>query len=251
MSEIMSRTSFSQILSNNDWKTIYFNLPAELIEVPEISLKDFSLPFDKVRLMFETDGYLVNLFLQQTEPNKIKILAVESKTPHNAELDIALNACLCMNYIQGEVVHPVAMELYGNFFKYKDEDDVQTAIANSKNVLFHFLHLIHNKNTNIVIEQISKGKHLRQRFGRSLVNVDRVIHIRREDETVKSITGGRIDFNHRFEVRGHWRKLKYDFSYGKNRQGEKNVKGYTWVIPHERGEGELVKKTRVVHGELE
>lgn len=42
---------------------------------------------------------------------------------------------------------------------------------------------------------------------------------------------------------GHWRKLD-DNSVGKDRQGLRGVAGYTWVIPHKQGEGELFKKSR-------
>lgn len=44
---------------------------------------------------------------------------------------------------------------------------------------------------------------------------------------------------------GHWRKLD-DNSIGKDRQGLRGVAGYTWVIPHKRGEGELFKKSRII-----
>ena len=48
-----------------------------------------------------------------------------------------------------------------------------------------------------------------------------------------------------YEVMGHWRKLD-DNSIGKDRQGLRGVAGYTWVIPHKRGEGELFKKSRII-----
>lgn len=48
-----------------------------------------------------------------------------------------------------------------------------------------------------------------------------------------------------YEVMGHWRKLD-DNSVGKDRQGLRGVAGYTWVIPHKRGEGELFKKSRII-----
>jgi hypothetical protein len=40
-----------------------------------------------------------------------------------------------------------------------------------------------------------------------------------------------IAWTHCFDVCGHWRKVK---GIGKNRQGERTVKGYTWISPFEK-----------------
>lgn len=65
-----------------------------------------------------------------------------------------------------------------------------------------------------------------------------------------------IDWSHQWEVRGHWRVIEYlnketgevNFErVGKDRYGEYNVEGYTWVASHVKGPDHLplVKKTRV------
>ena len=56
---------------------------------------------------------------------------------------------------------------------------------------------------------------------------------------------GKLEFNHSFKVRGFWRRIS-EKSYGKDRQGNYVVLGYTWVVEHYRGNGELVKKLRVI-----
>lgn len=56
---------------------------------------------------------------------------------------------------------------------------------------------------------------------------------------------GHLAFDHSFKVRGHWRKIN-PHTYGKNRQGEYVVTGITWVKEHTKGEGDLIKKIRVV-----
>lgn len=56
---------------------------------------------------------------------------------------------------------------------------------------------------------------------------------------------GSITFSHAFKVRAHWRTIDKK-TYGKNRAGVYNVLGYTWVKEHIKGEGELVKKMRVL-----
>lgn len=57
--------------------------------------------------------------------------------------------------------------------------------------------------------------------------------------------GGHVDFSHRWEVSGHFRKIT---GIGKDRAGSYIVHGYTWVKEHERGpDGKpLIKKTRVL-----
>jgi hypothetical protein len=49
-----------------------------------------------------------------------------------------------------------------------------------------------------------------------------------------------------YEVMGHWRKLVQEHYLGKDRSGEYNQEGWTWVVPHVRGEGEVMKKIRIV-----
>lgn len=58
-----------------------------------------------------------------------------------------------------------------------------------------------------------------------------------------------VDWSHRWEVRGHWRKTD---TIGKDRTGAYNVNGYTWVVPHEKGpDGKpLVKKIRNFKSEV-
>jgi hypothetical protein len=59
---------------------------------------------------------------------------------------------------------------------------------------------------------------------------------------------GVIDWSHRWEVAGHWRKID---GIGKNREGEYVEEGWTWVRDFVKGpeDKELVKKTRVFVGE--
>lgn len=61
-----------------------------------------------------------------------------------------------------------------------------------------------------------------------------------EEHTIRS-----VDWSHRWEVRGHWRKIE---GLGKNREGHYEVKNFTWVKSHTKGPeaSPLIKKTRVV-----
>ena len=51
--------------------------------------------------------------------------------------------------------------------------------------------------------------------------------------------------NYAYEVRGHWRRLQYH-QIGKDRAGLRGIKGFTWVTPFTKGEGEVMKKVRII-----
>lgn len=83
----------------------------------------------------------------------------------------------------------------------------------------------------------SKPHHIRR--------IVRITTKARKESTQPITAGGKIDWSHRWEVRGHWRRVA---TVGKDRTGEYTVKGFTWVEQHTRGpdEAPLVVKTRVV-----
>lgn len=56
---------------------------------------------------------------------------------------------------------------------------------------------------------------------------------------------GHLEFSHAFRVRCHWRRIDEN-SLGKDRNGERTVKGMTFVKEYIKGEGELVKKIRIL-----
>jgi hypothetical protein len=64
-----------------------------------------------------------------------------------------------------------------------------------------------------------------------------------------SIYSSKIDWSHRWEVMGHWRKID---GIGKDREGNYNTRGFTWIIPHVRGpeDKKIVKKIRVIPKEI-
>ncbi len=88
--------------------------------------------------------------------------------------------------------------------------------------------------------------------GKIVVRVKDVIHIRARQKTSgrSTVEGRTIEWSHRWEVMGHWRKVN---GIGKDDRGRYHVQGLTWVMPHTKGpeEKELVKKTRVYLGPKE
>ena len=99
-------------------------------------------------------------------------------------------------------------------------------------------------------------------LGTERINIREKIRINREKKIIKiksiirvcsnhsvkvarPILGNKIDWSHRWEVMGHWRKIS---GIGKDRGGRYDIEGYTWVVPHTKGpDGKpVVKKIRVV-----
>jgi hypothetical protein len=74
-----------------------------------------------------------------------------------------------------------------------------------------------------------------------------VIYISEKNESKRSESVKGIEFSHRFLRRGHWRKLK-NTTLGKDREGNRNQVGRTWVNHYEVGDKslKLVKKIRVI-----
>ena len=56
---------------------------------------------------------------------------------------------------------------------------------------------------------------------------------------------GHLELTFSFRVRGHWRRIS-EKSYGKDRNGNYNILGYTWVTDYIKGNGELAQKLRVI-----
>lgn len=74
--------------------------------------------------------------------------------------------------------------------------------------------------------------------------VKKLIYIcRSRASSPQQLLGYPIAWKHSWEVMGHWRTVP---TIGKDRQGNYVVPGRTWVAPHERGEGPLIHKTRLV-----
>lgn len=58
---------------------------------------------------------------------------------------------------------------------------------------------------------------------------------------------GKIDWQHQWRVRGHWRKISPQM-IGKDREGEYCIVGRTWVKDFVKGDGPLIEKTRIIKG---
>ncbi len=100
--------------------------------------------------------------------------------------------------------------------------------------------------TTRVSVKIGLGKSKRQHRIRRIVHVRPKKYVEPKDGEKRT-----VDWSHRFNVRGHWRKMT-DGGLGKDRNGDYCIDGYTWVVDHERGPEHLplIKKTRLVDKSL-
>ncbi len=84
---------------------------------------------------------------------------------------------------------------------------------------------------------------------KSVFKASDIIYVRKRDqiESVSTKTDGKrvVDWQNTWEVTSHWRRIKDD-SLGKDRRGERVVKGATWIKSYSKGMGELKMKVRRV-----
>jgi len=126
---------------------------------------------------------------------------------------------------------------YGKAGTSGKEEAFQLAFDTGVSVLVQALcQTIHD--SQMGVERIFRTVNLKtQTCGKQLHKVEHVIRLRphiRKDY-VEPAFSREIDWNERWWVRGHWRKLPGPEVPGKDRSGEYNVKGFTWVTEHLRG----------------
>lgn len=110
-------------------------------------------------------------------------------------------------------------------------------------------HFLKRMQTEEVGKQNPKFKFKRKisgpRKGTEFHKVRKVICVSPKKDMNKYDYLDNVEWGHSWTVRGHWRRTN-DETLGKDRNGDYCVKGYTWIAPHIKGEGPLIKKVRVV-----
>lgn len=111
-----------------------------------------------------------------------------------------------------------------------------------KHLVNEYINLMHQNTEGV--EKVKETFKIGPKKDRQKRTLRRVIHISpKKDQAKLSTRSTTIDWSHSFLVRGHWRKLD---GIGKNRNGDYCIQGRTFVVPHEKGKGKLVHKTRIV-----
>lgn len=142
------------------------------------------------------------------------------------------------------LVHELSFGKY-DFYEYSDGGIIKIAHDNKEDNECYRLLL------GLIIRQINISKvgieKVRQyiKLPKGGVRIRKIVHVANKKEyfKYKDSHGHKIDWTHRWAVRGHWRKIE---GLGKDREGNYSVSGATWVLDHVKGpeDKEFVRKTR-------
>lgn len=235
---------FSKIGSVADYRS--FIIPARdkicsrLAEPVELTINELSLPFDKI--FVETYPFAVNW---EDEEKPFSALVCGMFFSEISPGVVAPTSCAAsIEFAPSGTAHKVNGlvfwrdgEIRPGTFYLREENYPQAMV----------LKILSEANKRDTITGIAKAKE-KMRHGRALVS-DIVIVNRKEQEAVSRGHCVKIDWKHRWEVMGHWRK--HPGKLGKDRDGSRTKMDWTWVVPHERGAEDMpvVKKTRIYTGE--
>ena len=131
------------------------------------------------------------------------------------------------------------------FYGAKDDSWKKVLVDQTdRGLVKHYLNRLQTEKTGL--EAVRTSLRIGTGSNKRVHRIRRVIHVRPKKQANNEASGNsKIDWSHRYEVRGHWRKID---TLGKDREDNYTVQGYTWVRNHIRGPESLplIKKTRVV-----
>lgn len=142
----------------------------------------------------------------------------------------------------------------GELLFKNNNDESSLEIQNALSIIHRALNTINSlpkHQTYSYTPKDSKPEYYRRKGGSTIKIVNRPIYyiLNKKDDSNKI----RVDHNkgylkceYSFLVRGHWRTLHNPKSFGVNRNNERIVQGYTWIKEYMKGEGELIKRVRMV-----
>lgn len=175
-----------------------------------------------------------NIYVYEVEPKYIRVVAV-------VKIDDAALLPISFSFKDGKL--GLGDSAFGNFYQ---QMVIDTALS-----VIKLLETINHKSWTVVSNDTPVK--VKIRVGRNLTKYkykpSNIVYVYSEHKfrKVHPELSHRIinKPNYAYEVRGHWRKLLHN-QIGKDREGLRGVKGYTWVIPFIKGEGEVMKKVRIV-----
>ena len=229
----------SEVIKNGNTRAICFTLEKEL-----------SLPFQNNFIKCESVGSYI--FIREYEPN---LLTGTMYVPSN-KLFTGNVPFYIKNYPDTkQIVIATDMEYFLNTNIKVIKDHAEQIAENLLITVISCLEVIGSLSDKAVVSDTpstTKYEYYRRKHDTTIKKPVKPIYyvLDKKEETTKnkynSIRAiGKLEFNHSFKVRGHWRKIS-DKTYGKDRNGNYNILGYTWVTEYIKGEGELVKKLRVI-----
>lgn len=219
-------------------KYFYLSRDSYTALIREKRLYDHSIDCDEpLDMPFSTTILDTNftIFLAKNKENQ-----VDADRPHVVSL-------FCKEILPGQYSFGLAAVLYHRNGSSSIAVIPVNDKAHIKVITYFFRRVFHRKSKcNFVDEKTSLKIKIGKKSGRSFLKVSRITHIVLGGENKQSpILGGTIDWNHCWGVRGHWRVCA---GLGKDREGNYTVSGYTWVVPHIKGnqEAPFVEKTKIL-----
>lgn len=259
--EVFSRTELFDI--SNLKETVPQLIPIERGEELVAPLpKELSLPFDSCFIQIWSDEDEHNgIFIREYSPYVLTGAAfmdyhrdkITLSTPFIIDLD-RLELSIKKSDVQ-DLVSDVARQM--NMSPITNPDSFERQMMQELNIIrFTDIARLIQLATNaldslnkraVMIDKCKKSEYYSFK-GKPTVKVTRPIYYVLDKENyiyqsknIKPLT--KLEYSHSFRVRGHWRKMHEDF-IGKDRQGERHVKGFTWIKDFVKGDGELTKRIR-------
>lgn len=220
--------------------------------------KDIALPFKnnfiKVEKATNTEPYDSFLFISEESPTILKgsvitvdsMAEIQATTPFHIEANTKETGNLFTYFI--------LMPMDENV-KNTDSDEFNKMIIQYFRTIFTCLKVISNLSDKTIVTDTpstTKYEYYRRKHDTTIKKpVKPIYYVLDKKEETKKVkynqieSRGHLEFTFSFRVRGHWRRIS-DKTYGKDRNGNYNILGYTWVTEYVKGEGELVKKLRVI-----
>lgn len=242
----------------DDNPILYFTKKDNKIRLITSSLKDISLPFASqfIKSIVPADdeieegseGVVEYVFIKEFSPS------ILTGTIYYVTYDSSLNMPFTIYTERGEIIVDIKgmEEPFQLGHNYELTEEVQHVFSLPLHTVIKAVKYMCNLPKHSVVSDTPKHSDYYTRKHGSTIKVCKPIYYvlnkdeEKEKRTYKRIKPlGHLAFDHSFKVIGHWRRIN-PHTYGKNRQGEYVVTGMTWVREHTRGEGELMKKIRVV-----
>ena len=255
-------------LKYNNNIPLFFVKESNLVQITKDELKDFSLPFESqfIETNSGRDDSIACFINKDGDTDKVNFNSLECVFMREFKPDIITGTVYY--YLYGMSVN-VPFTYYTRAgrltFDYKGiEQFVGSEFINSTDIEYRItfsmpihavLKVVQTLNNlpkhSVVSDTPSKSEYYPRKHNTTIKTNKPIYYVLGKDEEytrkhynqIKPI--GHLTFDHSFKVRGHWRTISPD-TYGKNRHGEYVMTGVTWVKEHIRGEGDLVKRIRVV-----
>lgn len=219
------------------------------------SFKGISLPFESqfVKLGRAGEENNVLLFVREYSPNLLTgtVYITFDKGALNSPFSIDTNTGKLDISIEG--FYDYRLLLKYNKLSENDKDTMLTYLLNGTlHSIPYALNAICNlPKHSVACDTPKKAEYFTRKHSSTIKVIKPVYYVLDKKEEKNPVQFKRINplghccFDHSFKVRSHWRRINEN-SLGVDRYGVRRIKGMTFIKEYVKGEGDLVKKIRIV-----